>query len=294
MDMEEREFYREEVRCGFPVTEKMKRVWAVQLAMLDEVERICRKYGLRYFADSGTLIGAVRDKGYIPWDDDIDLAMLREDYERFVKVAPRELGEGLKLQTVYTEENYLRGHAQIRDGRTTGYNEEDARAGYNCGIFIDIFPLDGMPDGKLAARLWAFQVRLCWMVLYTWYRYDYYEKKTLAGRLLHGFGRLLHIPMRRAYRRYEMVCARYRGKKTERVCDTVFISQLAKNTWERKWFEDVVYLPFENRQIPAPAGYDGRLRAEYGEYWKPAKAPTMHGGLVLDPDVPYEEYLKRK
>lgn len=292
--MEEREFYREEVRCGFPVTEKMKRVWAVQLSMLDEVERICRKYGLRYFADSGTLIGAVRDKGYIPWDDDIDLAMLREDYERFVKVAPRELGEGLKLQTVYTEENYLRGHAQIRDGRTTGYNEEDARAGYNCGIFIDIFPLDGMPDGKLAARLWAFQVRLCWMVLYTWYRYDYYGKKTLAGRLLYGFGRLLHIPMRRAYRRYEMVCARYKGKHTKRVCDTVFISQLAKNTWERKWFEDVVYLPFENRQIPAPVGYDGRLRAEYGEYWKPAKAPTMHGGLVLDPDIPYEEYLKRK
>ena len=292
--MEEREFYREEVRCGFPVTEKMKRVWAVQLSMLDEVERICRKYGLRYFADSGTLIGAVRDKGYIPWDDDIDLAMLREDYERFVKVAPRELGEGLKLQTVYTEENYLRGHAQIRDGRTTGYNEEDARAGYNCGIFIDIFPLDGMPDGKLAARLWAFQVRLCWMVLYTWYRYDYYEKKTLAGRLLYGFGRLLHIPMRRAYRRYEMVCARYRGKKTERVCDTVLIRQLAKNPGERKWFEDVVDLPFENRQIPAPVGYDGRLRAEYGEYWKPAKAPTMHGGLVLDPDIPYEEYLKRK
>ena len=292
--MEEREFYREEVRCGFPVTEKMKRVWAVQLAMLDEVERICRKYGLRYFADSGTLIGAVRDKGYIPRDDAVELDMVREDYERFVKVAPRELGEGLKLQTVYTEENYLRGHAQIRDGRTTGYNEEDARAGYNCGIFIDIFPLDGMPDGKLAARLWAFQVRLCWMVLYTWYRYDYYEKKTLAGRLLYGFGRLLHIPMRRAYRRYEMVCARYKGKHTKRVCDTVFISQLAKNTWERKWFEDVVYLPFENRQIPAPVGYDGRLRAEYGEYWKPAKAPTMHGGLVLDPDVPYEEYLKRK
>ena len=74
----------------------------------------------------------------------------------------------------------------------------------------------------------------------------------------------------------------------------MFISQLEKNTWERKWFEDVVYLPFENRQIPAPVGYDGRLRAEYGEYWKPAKAPTMHGGLVLDPDIPYEEYLKRK
>ena len=146
--MEEREFYREEVRCGFPVTEKMKRVWAVQLSMLDEVERICRKYGLRYFADSGTLIGAVRDKGYIPWDDDIDLAMLREDYERFVKVAPRELGEGLKLQTVYTEENYLRGHAQIRDGRTTGYNEEDARAGTTAGFSSIFSPWTGCRTGS--------------------------------------------------------------------------------------------------------------------------------------------------
>ena len=104
--MEDRVFFREEERCGYLITEKMKRVWAVQLAMVDEVERICRKYGLRYFADSGTLIGAVRDRGYIPWDDDIDLAMLREDYDRFVKVAPRELKEGLKLQTVYTEDNY--------------------------------------------------------------------------------------------------------------------------------------------------------------------------------------------
>ena len=65
--MEDRGFFREEERCGYLITEKMKRVWAVQLAMVDEVERICRKYGLRYFADSGTLIGAVRDRGYIPW-----------------------------------------------------------------------------------------------------------------------------------------------------------------------------------------------------------------------------------
>ena len=292
--MEDRDFFREEERCGYLITEKMKRVWAVQLAMVDEVERICRKYGLRYFADSGTLIGAVRDRGYIPWDDDIDLAMLREDYDRFVKVAPRELKEGLKLQTVYTEDNYLRGHAQIRDSRTTGFNEEDGKAGYNCGIFIDVFPLDGMPDGKLAARWWAFQVKLCWMVLYTWYRYDYYEKKTLAGRLLHRLGCMFHIPMRQAFFRYEKLCARYKGKNTKRVCDTVFISQLEKNTWKREWFDEVVYLPFENRQIPAPAGYDGRLKAEYGDYMKPAKAPTMHGGLVLDPDVPYEEYMKRR
>lgn len=292
--MEEREFYREEVRCGYTVTEKMKKVWAVQLAMLDEVERICGKYGLKYFADSGTLIGAVRDGGYIPWDDDIDLVMLREDYNRFMSVAPAELKEGLALQTAYTEKNYLRGHAQIRDSRTTGFNSEDEKAGYNCGIFIDIFPLDGMPDGKLAAKWWAFQVKFAWTVLYTWYRYDYYENKTAAGRLIYGIGKMLNIPMKRAYRGYERLCSRYSGKATRRVCDTVFIRQLEKNTWERNWFDRAVYLPFENRKIPAPEGYDGRLRAEYGDYMRPAQAPTLHGGLVLEPEIGYEEYFGGK
>ena len=142
---EKPEFYKEEVRCGYTVNEKTKRVWAVQLEMLDEVERICKANGLKYFADSGTLIGAIRHEGYIPWDDDIDLVMLREDYDKFVQIAPKWLKEDLVLQTVYTGKNYLRGHAQIRNSKTCGCNEEDKKAGYNCGIFIDIFPLDGMP-----------------------------------------------------------------------------------------------------------------------------------------------------
>jgi lipopolysaccharide cholinephosphotransferase len=291
--VEQKEFYQEEIRCGYTVTEKTKRVWAVQLAMLDEVERICRKYGLRYFADSGTLIGAVRHGGYIPWDDDIDLVMLREDYEAFLEAAPAELPEYLSLQTVYREKNYLRGHAQLRDSRTTGCNEEDKRAGYNCGIFIDIFPLDNVPEGRLRARFWAAQIKLAWMVLYSWYRFDYYENATAAGRLLNKIGNFASVPMEKAYGLYEKICRRYNKKKTRFVCDTVFIRYLEKNTWEREWFEDSVYLPFENRMIPAPAGYDGRLKKEYGDYMKPTQAPTLHGGLILEPDVPYGEYLKR-
>ena len=150
--MEEEIFYKEEMRCGWKVDQKTKRVWAVQLEMLDEVERICKKHGLKYFADSGTLIGAVRHQGYIPWDDDIDLVMLREDYEAFIRIAPGELRKPLALQTLYAEKNYLRAHAQIRNSQTTGCSKEDRKAGYNCGIFIDIFPLDAMPEGKLASR----------------------------------------------------------------------------------------------------------------------------------------------
>lgn len=159
--METAEFYKEEIRCGWRVDEKTKRIWAVQLEMLDEVERICKKYGLKYFADSGTLIGAVRHQGYIPWDDDIDLAMLREDYETFLKVAPGELKEHLVLQTPYREKNYLRAHAQLRNSRTTGCSREDRKAGYNCGIFIDIFPLDAMPEAVFSPGSGLFPSRHC-------------------------------------------------------------------------------------------------------------------------------------
>lgn len=291
VDKENQEFYKEEIRCGYTVDQKTKRVWAVQLEMLDLVDRICRKHGLNYFADSGTLIGAVRHQGYIPWDDDIDLVMLRKDYEIFLREAPKELSEPFALQTVYTEENYLRGHAQLRNSDTTGCNEEDRKAGYNCGIFLDIFPLDSMPDDRLQRKLWAFLVRQTWTVLYTWYRFDYYDRKTIFGTLLHRLGRRLNIPMRKAYGFYERLCRKYEGKETEYLCDTVFIRDLEKNTWKRQWFEQELRLPFENRQIPVPEGYDGRLRAEYGEYMKPAKAPTIHGTLLLDPDVSYKDLI---
>lgn len=291
--MEKVNFYDEEIRCGYRVTAKTKRVWAVQLEMLDEVERICNKYHIKYFADSGTLIGVIRHRGYIPWDDDIDLVMMREDYERFIEAASKEIREPLFLQTVYTENNYLKGHIQIRNSNTTGYNAEDEKAGYHCGIFIDIFPLDGVPDARWARKLWRFQVRTVWRVLYTWYRFGYYPDVTVMGRILHGIGEILGIPIPKAFKWYEKICTRYSGKKTEYVCDTVFIADWEKNLWKREWFEESVLMPFEDRQIPIPCGYDGRLRAEYGDYRKPVQAPACHGDLVQDPDISYKDFWGR-
>jgi lipopolysaccharide cholinephosphotransferase len=151
-----------------------------------------------------------------------------------------------------------------------------------------------MPKTEKERKNWAKKIQFYWTVLYTWYRFDYYENATVFGKLLHGIGMLLHVPMVKAYKGYEKLCTRFKGKDTEYVCDTVFIRYLEKNTWKREWFKEAVYMPFENRKIPVPVGYDGRLTAEYGDYMKPAKAPTMHGGLILDPDVPYTEYLKKE
>ena len=93
----EREFFYDEVRDGFYIPGMMKRLWGAELTILSEVDRICKKHEIPYYADGGTLLGAVRDGQFIPWDDDIDIMMLREDYNRFVQVVQQELPEEMSL-----------------------------------------------------------------------------------------------------------------------------------------------------------------------------------------------------
>lgn len=140
------DFLNEEIRCGYTVTEQMKKVWAVELDLLHELLRVCDKHGLHCYADAGTLLGAVRHKGFIPWDDDIDVVMFREDYEKLKKIADLEFVKPYFFQTAYTDNQYTYGHAQLRNIKTTGILEEekDKRRPFVQGIFIDIFVLDGV------------------------------------------------------------------------------------------------------------------------------------------------------
>lgn len=141
-------FIREEIRSGYRITAEMKKVWAVQLNLLAELQRVCGKYGLHFWLDSGSLLGAVRHKGYIPWDDDIDVIMFREEYDRLVEVAQKEFLAPFIFQTAYTEQNFVRGHAQMRNMETTAIIPIEINKKFNQGIFIDIFVLDGVCDNQ--------------------------------------------------------------------------------------------------------------------------------------------------
>ena len=87
----EKVFFEEEVRCGHTVTSQIKKLWSVQIACLEQLKQICERHNIRYFVSGGTLLGVIRHKGYIPWDDDLDVVMFKEDYDRFCQVAPNEL-----------------------------------------------------------------------------------------------------------------------------------------------------------------------------------------------------------
>ena len=120
----------------------------LQLAELDillEIDRVCTENNIKYFLDSGTALGAVRHKGFIPWDDDIDICMMRDDYEKFIRLAPEKLSQKYFLQTLKTDPGYNKLHAKVRKNGTVFKEDANLMRNMNHGLFVDIYPFDYLP-----------------------------------------------------------------------------------------------------------------------------------------------------
>lgn len=132
----------EEIKISDKEREQIKRI---QLEMLKEVDRICEKYKIKYVLGYGTMLGAVRHKGFIPWDDDADILMLRRDYRKFAKICQKELPGKYFLQDECSDKFYLWGYSKLRNINTTYIRCGQEHIPYKNGVFIDIFPLDNVP-----------------------------------------------------------------------------------------------------------------------------------------------------
>lgn len=286
-------FFNDEVRCGYHVSSKMKHVWAIQLEMLRELDRVCEKYGLTYYADSGTLIGAIRHKGYIPWDDDIDLVMFREDYEKLLKVAKTEFKAPLFLQSVYSEKKYVRGLAKLRNSSTTAIYKNDLNTQFNRGIFIDIFPLDSVPDNDVVLKIWCWKIKVIRSLLRNWAYYEPSMKKGIFESFVRQILQSLvdKIGYQKIYDYFIKTCSRYNRKNTKRVSYVAYSYGKKKHVWRKELFKNSHKVPFEFMSINIPDGYDERLRVEYGDYMVMKNIPATHGEMILEPDIPYTEYL---
>ncbi len=289
------EFFKEETRNDYLITSKQKKVWATQLNMLELVDDICQRHGIRYFVDWGTLLGAVRHQGFIPWDDDIDISMFRDDYERFKQVAMEEIREPYCFQNVYTQTGMIWAFSKIRDSRTSAIEFPDIPAEkMNQGIFLDIFPLDDAPDGvnmkaavgEIQRELWAtvIQPKLVAEAI------RQKQKFTLETDILVD---MLSLSVQERMQEFETFNARLFGKSTKVNFITDQICKISPAK-ERKWYDTIIYLPFENIKVPAPAGYDEILKCLYGDYSKFVIGKSDHNLKVLDPDTPYHFYLEKQ
>lgn len=288
--------FEEEVRSGFLVTCQIKKVWNVQMEMAMSLLEVCEKYDLQIWAISGTMLGAVRHKGFIPWDDDMDFVMFREDYDRLLQVASDEFKRPIFFQCAYTEKEYYRGHAQMRYDDTTMILPYEGKTGakFHQGIFIDIFVADGFPEDEeerehlikqsdyIQNYLWGRQYPLR-----RFYSISNLIKYISAKRKLGKMALWTDIEL---YSYMEDLHREYSVKGYSRNCCLQF-AYLPRWVRKTEWFEKTVWLPFETIELPIPAGYHELLKHEYGDYMKPVKGTSMHDSLMIDAEKSYKEYL---
>lgn len=285
----------EEIRNNYTISKEMKQIWNVQLRMVEKVLSVCKKYNLKIWAEGGTLIGTIREHGYIPWDDDIDLVMLRDDYNKLLKIAPEEFEDPFFFQCAYTDKQYPRGHSQVRYNGTTAILPAEISCKFNQSIFIDIFVYDYLPKDKnvfVGHILKAERLRFL-MCQKVYGRLSLRHPKSTIKYLIAQIYFAIN-PFLKVYAKFEKLYSQYDCEKdyNKLSCPTFTLAQVFNITRKREWYRDTIYMPFEDIQMPVPSGYDEILRNQYGDYMTPVEAPSMHGTTIFDPNRSYTEVLK--
>lgn len=293
------DFFKEEVRNDYTVSPEMKRIWAVELDLLDQLDRVCQKYDIPWYLSGGSLLGAVRHKGYIPWDDDIDLMMYRKDFDRLCEVAKDEFAEPYFFQTEETDPGAMRGHAQLRNSMTTAIlkSEQNFHYQFNQGIFIDIFPLDNVPDDPEERQAFVKNVNQLKHRARQFYNYcNGYPNKNLSGLkkfLLYSkffFEKKKSGGRNIYYDRFAKEITKYDDQDTQEVM--MVMLETEKCCWKREYVANPVRVPFEMLSLPIPKDYDPLLTKQYGKWNVFVRGGSIHGSVIFDPDKSYKEYLK--
>lgn len=231
-----------------------------QIEILDVMSQFCEKHDIRYWIDSGTLLGAIRHKGYIPWDDDVDTGMLREDYDKFLKLFNQE-NDRYKVYSIENNLEYSYPFAKIVDTKTVLY-EPDER-GYKLSVYIDLFVYDNAPDDETEVKkMFRKRIFLQKMRSLQWHHRP--NGSFIRRALIY----IANVPMRLVPNGYFERKIVENAKKFQYV-DTKRVGNFTASevvTADKEIFRDFVWVEFEGKQYKAPIGYDEWLRAFYGNY----------------------------
>ncbi len=242
----------------------LAQVKTVQLEILEFIDRTLRQQNIDYWLDGGTLLGAIRHQGYIPWDDDIDLIVRRADYDRAIEALSHDAR--FRVMSMYTTAGYFYLFAKVTDS-TTRVVEDGVRAIDGLGICIDLFPLDTLPEDERARRQFYDTVfRLRSILYHALLPEEKYKNAPLVKKLKCRVGRL--YGWQRAMRKVDALCRASSAHNHGPVVDIVAAWHKHRDVSAKAFAKTQTGL-FEGKEYPIPAGYDAYLTALYGDYMTP-------------------------
>lgn len=253
----------------------LRKIQLIQLEMLQEVDRICRKCNIHYNIIAGTLLGAVRHGVYIPWDDDADVAMLREEYEKFRQACKTELDTTrFYFQDHRNTKGYRWGYGKLRRKNTLFLREYQEHMPYKQGIFIDIFPLDGVPDNYLLRSLKNFECFCVRKIL--WSKVGKIAEKNFWKKQIYKL--LDKISEKYIFRYYHIMIHNANKKKTRMVRILMFPTPNEEWGYYRNWYENSADTEFEGIVFQGIKDYDSYLSFKFGNYMElpPVEKRKVH------------------
>lgn len=267
----------------------------IELEILQEFIRICEKLNLRWYGGYGTALGAQRHKGFIPWDDDIDVLLPRKDYEIFCKSAQKYMKENYFLQTDKTDPEYIQTFAKIRRSDTTFLEIASADKEINHGIYIDVFPLDGYPTNKFEELMFKYK-----RVIYDCYIYQNGDRSALSGfrKWIVSIHHLIcgKLSGREALEKKNKLVSRVDYDKAQ-IVSCMVEDYPKRESVPKEYFGEGKIVKFENINIVVPEELDKYLTHLYGDYMKyppVEERKPIHQCLVIDTKKSYLEYENGK
>ena len=269
-----------------------------EFEMLKHFISICEKYNLRYFLIGGSCLGAVRHNGFIPWDDDIDVGMPRDDYDKFLDIAQNELPENLFLQNHCMDKEYPMSFSKIRNSDTTFIEKSLQKCNINHGIYIDVFPLDGFTSNRVKKAFFIIKkYLLSFRISYLFV----FEKKKLPKCTFRHFvkkavkliSRIIYPDIKKAVLKRDKHYRKYKYDSSQLIANH-------SSPWEQRevmpkeFYGNGIDGIFEGIKVKLPQDYDAYLTALYGDYMKfPPEEQRVghHYHTVIDCNKSYKEYV---